>query len=121
MSSKPEKPRAMSDCLWGMLAQRRSLGVLERARQRTKSKRRRASELLVSLPKPSTILWYLSTHFRLGLCYCCATGWVLPLPESRGPQRGHFPLKAIHCQGLERRCSPGSRQPWQLWLCHTSL
>lgn len=100
------------DCLYWMLTKRWSLGVLERARLSTQRQDTRGSKRApVSLPKLSTVSWYLSKHFRRGLCYCCARGWVLPLPESAELQLRHFPLKAIHWRGLERRWSPGFRHP----------
>lgn len=40
----------------------------------------------------------LSKHFRLVLYYCCAAGWVLPLPWNK-VQLAHSPWKATGWRG----------------------
>lgn len=79
----------------------------------------RLSKLLVSPPRLSTIPWHEAKLLRLGLCFCCATGWVLPLAESKELRLSHFPLKAIHWRGLGRRWSLSSRSPRHDQLCCT--
>lgn len=112
----------------GMLLQRGFL-VSQTETPSTQSKLRRASELQASLPKLSTVSWYLSKHFRLGLCYCCATGCAFLFQRAKELQLRHFPLKAIQWRGwrgggalalsIAGMASPAALSA--LIMCHTLL